>query len=74
MDRKLVGQRLKKLRDGRNREVVAKELGISLSALKKYETGERFPLDKYKVIIADYYGVTVQELFFDTSEHVLCPE
>ena len=60
-----IGQRLRKLRGGRTRTSVARDLGIAYSALCKYESGERVPEDAVKVKLADYYDTTVQEIFFE---------
>lgn len=60
-----VGKRLKKLRGIKTRAGVARELGISYSGLCKYESGLKVPNDKTKVLIANYYGVPVQQIFFD---------
>ena len=43
---------------------VAGALGVTRQAVSHYETGRRTPNDKMKVAIADYYGKTVQEIFF----------
>ncbi len=64
MEGNQIGQRLIKLRENRQREAVARDLGISLSALAMYERGERVPRDEVKIKIANYYGTTVQEIFF----------
>lgn len=61
----LIGKRLRKLRGIRPKTKVARQMGISYSALCKFESGERIPSDDMKVLIANYYGVTVQELFFE---------
>ena len=60
----MVGKRLIELRGIRTRTGVAKELGIAYSALCNYENGLRIPPDDVKVLIADYYGKTVQEIFY----------
>lgn len=59
-----VGQRLRELRGCRTATGVAKELGISYSALLKYESDERVPRDEVKKKIAKYYGKSVQSIFF----------
>lgn len=64
-----VGQRLKDLRGDRSRDSVAAAIGISSSALGMYENNLRMPRDEIKVKLADYYGVTVQHLFFDLVCH-----
>lgn len=56
-------------RGDKSQTVVAKDLGISLSALSMYETGARIPRDEVKEQIAHYYGKTVGFLFFDEKVH-----
>lgn len=64
MDSKTIGERLQRLRSDRPRERVAKDLGVSLSAMAMYERGERIPRDEIKIRIARYYGKTVQDIFY----------
>lgn len=64
MDKKVIGERLKKLRGDKTMRQVAEDLGISYSAISMYENGERSPKDNVKKILADYYGTTVGALFF----------
>lgn len=59
-----VGQKLKDLRGDRSRDSVAAAVGISSSALGMYENNLRMPRDDIKKKLADFYGVTVQHLFF----------
>lgn len=65
LNSKVIGKRLVNLRGNKTQEMVAKDIGISTSALSMYETGERIPRDTIKVMIAKYYGVSVQSIFFD---------
>lgn len=65
MDAKAIGRRLVQLRGIKTGDEVSKALGISRSALCMYEKGERIPRDPIKIRLAEYYGTTVQELFFD---------
>ena len=60
-----IGKRLKTLRGTRNRDSVAEDIGISSSALGMYECDRRIPRDNIKKKIADYYGVSIQQLFFE---------
>ena len=60
------GAKLKELRGDKSQLKVANDLGITKSALAMYERNERVPRDEIKVRIADYYGVTVQFLFFSS--------
>lgn len=58
-------EKLRKLRGEKPRADVCKDTGIKLSTLQMYECGERNPKDSVKRILAEYYGKTVQEIFFD---------
>lgn len=60
------GKRLAECRGDEKLENVAKELHISASALSMYENGKRSPKDEIKLALANYYGTTVQSLFFDS--------
>ena len=69
MDKKTVnmveaGKRLRQLRGIRTRTGVARELGISCSALAFYENGQRQPKGPVKKKLADYYGVPVEFIFY----------
>ena len=64
-----VADRLVKARGGRRREEVAEAVGVSLSAISMYENGGRIPRDETKIKLANYYGMSVQELFFDSECH-----
>lgn len=64
-----MGEKLKKLRGHKRREVVAAEIGVSVSALAMYECDKRTPRDETKRKLAAYYGVSVQDLFFDFDCH-----
>lgn len=57
--------KLAELRGSMSQKDLAKELHVSLSALGKYERGERTPRDNVKKRIAAYFGKTVQEIFYD---------
>lgn len=60
----VIGKRLSQLRGERELKVVAEAVGISISALSMYESGERVPRDDVKMALANYYKTTVQSLFF----------
>lgn len=60
-----VGKRLIKLRGNRTQQDVAKANNLSVSAIGMYERGERIPRDEIKIRLAKYYGVPVQDIFFD---------
>ena len=65
MDTKEIAKKLRELRGLSGRKTVADSLGISVSALAMYECGKRIPRDEMKIKIADYFGKTVEEIFFE---------
>jgi DNA-binding XRE family transcriptional regulator len=58
------GKRLVALRGDKSQEKVAKDIGISTSALGMYETEQRIPRDEIKIALARYFGTTVEAIFF----------
>ena len=64
MDNKKIGERLRALRGEASANETAKAVGVSVSALFMYERGERVPRDETKIKIADYYGKTVEAIFY----------
>lgn len=58
------GQKLRALRGDRTQKRVAEDLNITKSALAMYENDKRTPRDEVKMKIAEYYGETVQAIFF----------
>lgn len=64
------GKMLRYLRGNKTKKQVAQELGITESSWAKYERNERTPRDELKVKIADYFGRSVQEIFFGSNEHI----
>ena len=65
VNRATVGERLRKLRGGRSREEVAIAIGVTAQAISNYEIGIRTPSDDIKCKLAEFFGVSVQEIFFD---------
>ena len=47
-----------------SKRFVARQLGISYSALCSYEYGERNPSDEVKVKLSEFYDVPIGQLFF----------
>jgi Predicted transcriptional regulators len=74
MDRKEIARRLIKLRAGRSRKEVAEAVGVSVTAIQNYEYGLRIPCDDIKVRLAKYFGVSVEELFYEPPGHKTCSE
>lgn len=65
-----IAKKLVELRGNRPREEVANAVGVSVSAISMYENGLRVPRDDIKIRIADFYNVTVQEIFFTQKCHI----
>lgn len=63
------GKRLLELRGNKSRAEVAKAVNIATSTLSMYELEHRIPRDPIKIKLAQYYGVTVQEIFFSEKCH-----
>jgi len=64
MDKKEIGAKLRNLRGEKTLAEVSSAVGISISAITMYECGERVPRDEIKIKLAEYYGVSVESLFF----------
>ena len=64
-----IGKRIKDLRIQKNMtaEDLGKALGISSSAVNMYECGQRVPRDEIKISIAEYFGVSVESIFYQTK-------
>lgn len=65
MDKEKIASKLLKLRGSKTQESVAKDVGISPSALAMYEGAKRIPRDEIKLALANYYGVSIEMLFFE---------
>lgn len=61
-----IGEKIKhyRLKANKTQEQVAKELDISRSALNSYELGQRVPRDAVKIKLSNYFGISIEELFF----------
>nr|DAQ12847.1 MAG TPA: Helix-turn-helix XRE-family like protein [Caudoviricetes sp.] len=59
-----IGEKLKKLRGKKKTKDVAKDIGVTISALSNYENDYRIPRDETKRKIAKYYKKSVEEIFF----------
>lgn len=58
------GKRLVALRGKRSQAEVARDNGIAVSTLAMYENEQRVPRDPIKIKLAEYFGSTVQEIFY----------
>lgn len=65
MNGKEIGKRLENLRGKKTQSEVAREVGISVSALAMYENGERIPRDNIKIRLAEYYSKPIVSIFFE---------
>ena len=64
MNKELIACRLRSLRGEKPREEVAIAVKVTASAIAMYENGARIPSDEVKVRLANYFGLTVQDIFF----------
>ena len=57
MDAKSIGNTLRQLREkkGKTMQEVADDLDLTVSAISRYESGERIPQDDIKKRLAAYY-------------------
>ena len=65
------GDILRELRQakGKSIQAVAKDIGISPSALSSYENNNRVPRDSIKIALSDYYKKPIQKIFFAKKIH-----
>lgn len=64
MDSEKIARILVSLRGDKSRAEVAAALNLSVSAVAMYENGDRIPRDETKLKIAEYYGKSVEEIFY----------
>lgn len=66
------GERLQALREHKkptvSRRITSELIGLGHDSLRKYERGEREPGRTELILIADYYGVSLDELCRDTQK------
>lgn len=72
IQKETTGMILRKLRGDRTQKEIAAILGITKSSWAMYERDERVPRDEVKIRIANFFGKTVQELFYIPIEHYKC--
>ncbi|MDQ0062330.1 helix-turn-helix transcriptional regulator [Paenibacillus harenae] len=66
--------KMAELRGTRSLREVAKELDIPYSTYAMIETGHRFPRKELAMKLSNFYGVTVDELFFAHNDHETRPD
>ena len=59
-----IAKKLVELRGDKSQVEVATAVGVSVSAIAMYESGQRIPRDEIKIRIADYYKVGVADIFY----------
>ena len=71
MENNYISDNLRYLRTkkGVTQTEVAKALGIPTTTYNAYETGQNVPRDEMKRKIAEYYGRSVQFIFFKRIAH-----
>lgn len=58
------GEKMRRLRGKRSQAQVARHLGVAQTTVSSWESEARIPRDCQKKKIAEYYGATVQDIFF----------
>ena len=68
-----IGKKIKELRTGRGltETAMAKEIGVSQSAVQMYESGNRIPRDEIKIKIAVFFGLPIETIFYPKKQHIL---
>ena len=64
IDTKVIGNRLRELRGDKSQKEVADAVGVTAMAVCQYEAGTRVPSDQVKIALAEYFGRTVENIFF----------
>ena len=59
-----IGEKLRTLRGAKSMKEVATAIGVTRSSYVKYERNERHPRHEIMYRIAQYYGTTVDAIFF----------
>lgn len=65
LDSKAIGRKLAQLRGSRTQSEIAEAVGVAVSTISMYETGERIPNDDTKIALARFYKKSVQSIFFN---------
>lgn len=73
MKKSVKRSKLRELRNDRSLLTVATDLGITRQMLGAIEIGDRNPSLKLAQKIADYYNVSIEEIFFDNNRNDLLP-
>ena len=64
-DRKaIIAENLRKLRGDKTQKEVADAVDVTPMAISQYEQAERIPADPIKIKLAEYFGTTVEAIFF----------
>lgn len=67
MDAGKIGRKLACLRGKRSQQEVAAAVGVRVSAITNYENGLRIPRDEIKIRLAEFFEVSIDDLFFDND-------
>lgn len=76
MNRNMIGQKLKALRE-KNRysqTELAQLLGTSEAVVKQWESGQAEPTLSEGLLLSTLYGIDLNDMFVDFDERVLVPQ
>ena len=60
-----IGKRIRKMRGSRPQKEVADAIGVSTMSISSYESGNRIPADPVKIRLAEYFGISLEKLFYE---------
>ena len=58
-----LSERLTELRGDNTLSMVADSIYVAVSSVHEWETGKRMPNIRFLAMLADYYGVSLSEMF-----------
>ena len=66
LDKNVIGERLRNIRTAKGLSIadVSKATGLGCTAISNYECGTRIPRDEAKIMLANFYEVSVVDIFF----------
>lgn len=70
IDNAAIGKRLRALRGKMTLEELSQATGIGRSALNMYELGSRMPRDEAKIKLANFFGVSVERIFYAGNDTI----
>lgn len=67
MDAIIIGKKLRELRGSMTQSELSRNIGVTTSAIGMYECGIRIPRDDIKIRFADFFGKSVEDIFYSNG-------